>query len=307
MRRISTTTSQVDKFGSGKNGFTDGSVIGGVPSTDLQDVWYDHVQEEIATVIEAAGIVLSSAAYNQLLTALRSSGVFQTPAQFDSTTKVATTAFVRASQGSIGTFLAPAASAVLTLAQLGALVVYNGALAGQTLSLPAVATVPAGYGYWMQNVASVAVTIKANAAEVINQNSVGVGAIASNSFSLGIGESTFLVSNGAAWYEQQGSRSSTINSLGCVSQSWQNVSASRTFNVTYTNSTGRAIFVSAGGLISGPPGFYILVVNGVAAAQAEVPAGSRFAMTVVVPAGGTYQLSKGQVDTFVSANWSELR
>jgi hypothetical protein len=70
MRRISTSTRVVDKFGAGKDGFTNGDPVGGIPSTDLEDVWFDHVQEEIATVIESAGMALDPSNRGQLLAAL---------------------------------------------------------------------------------------------------------------------------------------------------------------------------------------------------------------------------------------------
>lgn len=71
MQRISTATRVLNKFGAGKDGFTNGNVIGGVPATDLEDGWFDHVQEEIANVVEAAGLVLSGADRTQLLQAIR--------------------------------------------------------------------------------------------------------------------------------------------------------------------------------------------------------------------------------------------
>lgn len=72
MRRISTSTKVVDKFGTGKHGFTNGNAAGGVASTDMEDVWFDHVQEEIANVIEATGAALDSSNRAQLLAAIQS-------------------------------------------------------------------------------------------------------------------------------------------------------------------------------------------------------------------------------------------
>ncbi|MFM0495583.1 hypothetical protein [Paraburkholderia caledonica] len=66
MRRISTATRVIDKFGAGKDGFTNGDAVSGLPSTDLEDVWFDHVQEEIANVIEASGQTLNPADRTQL-------------------------------------------------------------------------------------------------------------------------------------------------------------------------------------------------------------------------------------------------
>lgn len=71
MQRISTTTKVVDKFGAGKHGFTNGNVVGGIPSTDLEDAWFDNVQEEIANVIEAAGVALNGAVKTQLLQSIQ--------------------------------------------------------------------------------------------------------------------------------------------------------------------------------------------------------------------------------------------
>ncbi|MFM0328164.1 phage tail protein [Paraburkholderia strydomiana] len=71
MRRISTATRVVDKFGTGKDGFTNGDAVAGLPSTDLEDVWFDHVQEEIANVVEGAGLTLDPANRSQLLAAIQ--------------------------------------------------------------------------------------------------------------------------------------------------------------------------------------------------------------------------------------------
>lgn len=66
MKRISTSTRVVNKFGAGKDGFTDGSVVGGVQATDLEASFFDHVQEELANAVEARGVVLDPADRGQL-------------------------------------------------------------------------------------------------------------------------------------------------------------------------------------------------------------------------------------------------
>ncbi|MCW8351598.1 phage tail protein, partial [Citrobacter portucalensis] len=71
MHRIDTPTAQKDKFGAGKNGFTRGNPQTGTPATDLDDDYFDMLQEEIVGVVEAAGIVLEKAKRDQLLTALK--------------------------------------------------------------------------------------------------------------------------------------------------------------------------------------------------------------------------------------------
>ncbi|KAA6040857.1 hypothetical protein F3I27_22030 [Pantoea sp. Bo_2] len=71
MHRIDTSTAQKDKFGQGKNGFTDGDPSTGRQSTDLNADMFDALQEEVCAVIEAANITLKKGELNQLLTALK--------------------------------------------------------------------------------------------------------------------------------------------------------------------------------------------------------------------------------------------
>lgn len=72
MHRIDTPTAQKDKFGAGKNGFTRGNPQTGTPATDLDDDYFDMLQEELAGVVEATGVVLDKSKHNQLLTSLKS-------------------------------------------------------------------------------------------------------------------------------------------------------------------------------------------------------------------------------------------
>ncbi|HDS7620159.1 TPA: carbohydrate kinase [Escherichia coli] len=71
MHRIDTKTAQKDKFGAGKNGFTRGNPQTGTPTTDLDDDYFDMLQEELCSVVEASGASLEKARHDQLLTALR--------------------------------------------------------------------------------------------------------------------------------------------------------------------------------------------------------------------------------------------
>lgn len=71
MHRIDTKTAQKDKFGAGKNGFTRGNPQNGTPATDLDDDYFDMLQEELCSVVEASGASLEKARHDQLLTALR--------------------------------------------------------------------------------------------------------------------------------------------------------------------------------------------------------------------------------------------
>lgn len=71
MHRIDTPTAQIDKFGQGKNGFTNGDPSTGRRATDLNSDMWDAVQEEIATAIESTGIALDKSKHNQLYLAIQ--------------------------------------------------------------------------------------------------------------------------------------------------------------------------------------------------------------------------------------------
>ncbi|MEZ2569221.1 phage tail protein, partial [Escherichia coli] len=55
----------------GKNGFTRGNPQTGTPATDLDDDYFDMLQEELCSVVEASGASLEKGRHDQLLTALR--------------------------------------------------------------------------------------------------------------------------------------------------------------------------------------------------------------------------------------------
>jgi hypothetical protein len=96
--------------------------------------------------------------------------------------------------------------------------------------------------------------------------------------------------------------------LGCGGQTWQDVSASRSFNTNYTNSTGRPIMVSVLSWF-GVNQSMSLLVSGISVSQGGW---SSFAygyvsatVSAVVPPGQTYQVSSG--GTSLALSWSELR
>lgn len=75
MKRIDTATKAPDLFGTGKHGFRNSNLPLGVAATDFNADWPNNLQEEVARVIEAAGITLDGAVYTQLLQALRSNAL----------------------------------------------------------------------------------------------------------------------------------------------------------------------------------------------------------------------------------------
>ncbi|MFP5598035.1 hypothetical protein [Kluyvera sp. 142486] len=71
MHRIDTPTAQKDKFGAGKNGFSRGNPQTGVPATDLDDDYFDAIQEELAGLVESGGITLDKADCGQFFKVLK--------------------------------------------------------------------------------------------------------------------------------------------------------------------------------------------------------------------------------------------
>jgi hypothetical protein len=71
MRRIDTPSAAQDLFGPGKHGFRNGDPANAVLATRLNAEIFNALQEELATVVEKAGLVLEPANNAQLLRAIR--------------------------------------------------------------------------------------------------------------------------------------------------------------------------------------------------------------------------------------------
>ena len=206
--------------------------------------------------------------------------------------------------GRLSGVLTPTTSTTLTVAQLGSLVVFNGSTSGQTLTLPPVATCPAGTLFDIQNTASTSVTIKANAAEQINNLNIGVGSSGSNTLVLASGDSTTIVSLSGGWYEQQPSRAATVSAFGSSAQTWQNMTGSRALGTTYTNSTGRSICIHVNATATSPTSMYLTVAgitNNIAQGWAT---GSITGGSGIIPAGATYSVASTGLTL---TGWNELR
>lgn len=70
MKRIDSANVHEDLFGPGKDGFQGGNPALNLPATFLNKDWCNHIQEEIANVIEHFGVALNGAQFNQLLQVL---------------------------------------------------------------------------------------------------------------------------------------------------------------------------------------------------------------------------------------------
>ena len=90
-----------------------------------------------------------------------------------------------------------------------------------------------------------------------------------------------------------------------VGQTYQDVRGSRATNTTYTNSTGKLIFISIGTFADNHTNLDV-VINGVTAGYVDARSGWEGARTTTfpIPVGATYRVNgeNGQVNT-----WTEMR
>lgn len=90
-----------------------------------------------------------------------------------------------------------------------------------------------------------------------------------------------------------------------VGQTWQDFTGSRSSGVTYTNNTGKPIFVSftLRDSSSASPAFVEFLVGGVRAIYSPDLTELNHSFSIIVPAGFAYRLNTGNILQF----WSELR
>ncbi len=185
------------------NRFTEGNPATAVPATTVTDDWLNDMQEELITLLTAASITPVKGTQNQILAALRAAGVFQTAAQFDDTTKAATTAFVQRALGNKRGYLGVTASTSLTAAHCGMDIFASTSGAAITLSLPAASALAAGATFRVFNtgISDVIVSRVGGDTIVLGTTSNTVTAVTLKS-----GDWIELVSlgTGALWYHAGG-------------------------------------------------------------------------------------------------------
>jgi hypothetical protein len=110
-----------------------------------------------------------------------------------------------------------------------------------------------------------------------------------------------LTSNGTTW-----TSATPAGGIG-IGQTWQNVAGSRALGTTYTNSTGKPIFVYIVVQLSGN-GDTMLTLNGISldGPSSSAPAFQYIPCSFIVPDGNTYNLSV-QSGTVGITSWAELR
>lgn len=174
--------------------FVDENPLTGAPGSLIPASWGNGVTQEVINVIQAAGLTPSEQQNNQLLTALQSSGLFTTAAQFDSDKSVATTEFVRRSGLQYSGFAAYATSTALTLAHIGGAVSFSSATP-ISATLPGTSGIMHGATLTLINVGAGVVTVStASAADTIGASSAALGPI-----ELGRGETAQFIKLDNQW------------------------------------------------------------------------------------------------------------
>ncbi|MCA8160545.1 hypothetical protein [Burkholderia cepacia] len=190
------------------------------------------------------------------------SPIAQTPAQYDNSSRIATTAFVKQSGAAFSGIQGINATASLNGGHVGAFIWAYGA--GITLTLPPVASVPNGATITIGT--PVGMTVKGNGTENINSQVGGL----SNTFALNAGEQAQFVSNTGAWYlssyttvlgttSPQFDNSNKLATTAFVQRALGNFGSFTAFNVNTTLSAfyaGQAIqwFGASGGTLTLPSG-----------------------------------------------------
>ena len=113
--------------------------------------------------------------------------------------------------------------------------------------------------------------------------------------------------NGTSGITFNNSSTQSVGGVGSSTQSWQDVTASRSAGTTYTNSSGMPIFISIKGAASGST-VPVVSINSIENIWTAVTAGGgqNFGLTFIVENGDTYNLSTNGGVVSVS-KWIELR
>jgi len=275
------------KFHSGGAGSDKMNISGLGPKNIMQ---YDASGNKVAAVIQGQ---LTDAVYDGtdivLLDSLPNAfGV--TPAQFDNSTKLATTAFVQGVGFQFSNTILLSASAVLTASPHAGSLIVSVSTSMISVSLPLASTVPAKSVIKFWSFGSGGMTIIVSGTDAI------LAPAATTTFPLLTGAWITLASNGVTgWYVVD------VAGLG-LGQTWQNVLANRAAVTTYTNSTGRPIVVTLG--ISARLNYTLIyTLNGVAVNMSNAGSVTAISASVsfIVPPGNTYSCN-GLPET-----WLELR
>lgn len=215
-----------------------------------------------------------------------------TPAQFDNTTALATTAFVQRALGNHADFIEVATNRTLTAADAGKAFFITGNV---TVTLPASTALTPGVAFRFVLSGSSSVTFAGGSELIENDGGVHTGAVSGVEVTLHA-----VASLDQYRMTKAGRREQQIG----VGQTWQNVRSMRAVNVSYQNTTGKPIDVAIGGTADfgsaqvSNDGVNWMNVGALGAANDYA---SNVSFTV--PGGGYYRQINGSLATI----WMELR
>ncbi|WLH36846.1 phage tail protein [Pseudomonas sp. FP2196] len=173
--------------------FVDEDALAGSPGSLIPASWGNGVTQEILGVVRAAGMTPSESSNTQLLDALRSTQLFQTPARFDVSRSVATPEFVQRALGNYAGARGVTAATQLTAADVGWAIGLGGDLP-YTVSLPEINSVPNGAMFALHCRSNAAVTIACTGNAKISPQGAYLTSVVMNS-----GESATVIREYGVW------------------------------------------------------------------------------------------------------------
>ena len=222
-----------------------------------------------------------------------------TQAQFDNTTNLATTAFVKQNGFSFSSSSQYNTTATLPASAMGQLIVCGGG-GSYTITLPLSSGSRAGdtLTFWSQGAN---VTLQAQGSDTIFWNT------SVTSILLPTGTCVTLFNNGSGTWLPASGISNLYGAIG-DGQTWQDVTSSRALNTTYTNSTRKPIEIAYRGSGGSVNTDYTWYINGTAygSATATSAAYEGASFSFIVPTGATYKIAVTLGSGGIT-QWSELR
>lgn len=174
--------------------FVDENPLTGTPGSLIPASWGNGVTQEMINIIQAGGITPSEATYDQLLSALRGSGLFLTAPQFDNDKSVATTEFVVRNGIQYSGFDVYTGSTALTLKDVGGVASFASDTP-VTAKLPATAGILQGATVLIVNAGNGVVTVStSSAADRLSGSNGAEGVI-----SIGLGETATFIKLSNQW------------------------------------------------------------------------------------------------------------
>lgn len=280
MHRIDTPTAQKDKFGAGKNGFTRGNPQTGTPATDLDDDYFDMLQEELAGVVEATGVNLEKSKHNQLLTALK--------------------ALLLSRAHPFADIKADGAAAIAeALSNLG--------IVSASLTTQGLVRLTSSRVSGAEDVAATANAVAQNYTDIKALQGKTNDATPTNKGIIRVSDSRTSTESGVAASSLAASQNYS-DMKGLFGQCGMK---SRNLGVVYTNSQSFAVFVSVNAVLSDGSSFLSANVNvdgnsvNFRGSQTTNLAGQRATIAFMVPAGATYIVQQFS-GTVSDVTWAEV-